>query len=292
MMKKCLVIVNSYNEEAISLAESVESFLQSLKIISNKILYSGQKSLLPDDNIIADQKKLFEDCCCAITLGGDGTVLFAARICAKYQIPIFPVNLGQFGFIAGIQIKTWKEEFQKFIEKKSELVERSMVKVSLYRNEKLLFSSVALNDVTISGKGAARIVTLDVSCNENSLGCFKADGIIVATATGSTAYSVAAGGPIVDPQLDALVLSPICPFSLSNRPLVFPSWSVLKVKVLPSRGTEVCLTCDGQITYDAQENDIIQICKAEEKALLVGCDSKIFYDALRSKLNWSGGPLA
>ena len=116
--------------------------------------------------------------------------------------------------------------------------------------------------------------------------------MVVATSTGSTAYSAAAGGPIVDPAIDAFVLSPICPFSLSNRPLVLNSDVKLTIKVLPSRGAEIVLSCDGQEIIKLMSDDIIIMEKNKEKALLVGCDSSVFYYALQSKLNWSGGPNA
>ena len=156
----------------------------------------------------------------------------------------------------------------------------------------MIFTSTALNDVVVTGNGAARIISLDVTANKNSLGHFKADGVIVATSTGSTAYSAAAGGPIVDPSMDVLILSTICAFSLSNRPLVLPAWSELEIKVLPSRDAQMCITCDGQVAIDVIENDIIKIHKAEKNLTVIGCDSDVFYSALRSKLNWSGGPLA
>ena len=290
-MKECLVIINSYNEEACNLYSSIEAFLKNHQILAKKFLYNGPNSQFDDYNkdVLSVEKNQYSF---AITLGGDGTVLFASRICAPFGIPVFPINFGQFGFIAGIQVDKWEEDLETFLKGKSKLLERSLAYVELVRNNEVLFSSTALNDVVVTGNGAARIISLDVTANNNSLGHFKADGIIVATSTGSTAYSAAAGGPIVDPSMEVMILSTICAFSLSNRPLVLPAWSELEVKVLPSRGAEVCITCDGQVAFDVEEYDIIKIRKADEKLVLIGCDSNDFYGALRSKLNWSGGPLA
>ncbi|MCR4790652.1 MAG: NAD(+)/NADH kinase [Treponemataceae bacterium] len=287
-MKKCLVIINSYNEEALKLASNVEDFLKNKEISCKKILFSGQNSIDFDYN----NNDQFKNVLCAITLGGDGTVLFAARFCALHEIPIFPINLGQFGFIAGIQVDKWQSSFQMFLERKLPVAERTMIMAELYRDGKKVFTSNALNDVSITGQGAARIVSLSVNCNGNDLGNFKSDGIVLATATGSTAYAAAAGGPIVDPGVDALVMCPICAFTLSNRPLVLPPWSEVRIKVLPSRGADVCVTCDGQVTFDAEVGDEIVISRADERITLIACDSSVFYGALRSKLNWSGGSLA
>lgn len=290
-MKDCLVIINSYNEEACRLYSSLEFFLEKHKIKAKKFLYFGSKSEFQDYNkdVLNIEKHHYDF---AITLGGDGTVLFASRFCAPYGIPVFSINFGQFGFIAGIQVEKWQEDLQLFLEGKSKFMERSLLAVELVRNNQVIFTSTALNDVVVTGNGAARIISLDVTANKNSLGHFKADGVIVATSTGSTAYSAAAGGPIVDPSMDVLILSTICAFSLSNRPLVLPAWSELEIKVLPSRDAQMCITCDGQVAIDVIENDIIKIHKAEKNLTVIGCDSDVFYSALRSKLNWSGGPLA
>lgn len=290
-MKDCLVIINSYNEEACRLYSSLELFLEKHKIKAKKFLYFGSKSEFQDYNkdVLNIEKHHYDF---AITLGGDGTVLFASRFCAPYGIPVFSINFGQFGFIAGIQVEKWQEDLQLFLEGKSKFMERSLLAVELVRNNQVIFTSTALNDVVVTGNGAARIISLDVTANKNSLGHFKADGVIVATSTGSTAYSAAAGGPIVDPSMDVLILSTICAFSLSNRPLVLPAWSELEIKVLPSRDAQMCITCDGQVAIDVIENDIIKIHKAEKNLTVIGCDSDVFYSALRSKLNWSGGPLA
>ena len=181
-MKQCLLIINSYNEDALSLSVQVETFLKSKKIFVKKILYFGQNSVFSDYNT-DDSEKFF----CAITLGGDGTVLFASRFCSQHGIPIFPINLGKFGFIAGIQVSRWKKEFCNFLQGNTTVASRSMVRAELYRNDEKIFTSNALNDVSLTAKGAARIVTLGVSCNGNELGIFNSDGIIVSTATGSTA---------------------------------------------------------------------------------------------------------
>ena len=167
---------------------------------------------------------------------------------------------------------------------------RSMLSVCALRGNQNVFESYALNDVVVSAGKAARIVSLAISYNSNSFGRFRADGIILATATGSTAYSAAAGGPIVDPELDVFVLNPICPFSLSNRPLVLPASGVLCVDVLPSRGTAVSVTADGQVSAVLETADTVLLQKAEKKIQLADCGSNVFYSALRSKLHWSGGP--
>jgi NAD+ kinase len=225
-------------------------------------------------------------------LGGDGTVLYAARLSCKYKIPIFPINLGQFGFIAGIDPNNWKVMLVSFLENNLSIAERTLLNVQVLRNNKVVFSSTPLNDAVIRTGGPAQISELIVEYNGRSFGKFKADGVIVATSTGSTAYSAAAGGPIVDSDLDVFVLSPICPFSLSNRPLVLNSSGKLVIKVLPSRGADIVLSCDGQEIKQLQKDDIIVIERNKENALLAGCDSSVFYSALQSKLNWSGGPNA
>ena len=226
-----------------------------------------------------------------VTLGGDGTVLFASRRCAPLGIPVFPVNLGEFGFIAGVQKNEWKCELASFLKNASPVAYRSLVKAIVLRDGNTVFDCVGMNDIVIGSVSSVKIVNVDVAYNNAPLGRFKADGIIVATATGSTAYSAAAGGPIVDPSLDVLVLTPINSFSLSARPLVLNPQGELSVTVLSSR-TPLELTSDGQVPFALKENDCIKMRIAEYKARLVCSTQEQFFAALQSKLNWSGGPRA
>lgn len=280
-MKKCIIVVNTYKTESTRLGDEIKEYLSQKGIFADIFLFNGMSDEYP-----------FAGYDFVITLGGDGTVLFAARGCAPLDIPIFPVNFGQFGFIASVQKNEWQERLDEYLEGKSFIAERSLVQASILRKEQLRLVTSGLNEVFVGAGASAQMVSLDIAFNDVSLGVFKADGVVVSTATGSTAYSAAAGGPIVDPDIDALVLTPVNSFSLSARPLVLSSKGVLTIKILPSRCPNSMITVDGQIPVDLYVGDCIKICTQVEKARLIGCNPKNFYGALRAKLNWSGGPLA
>ncbi len=285
--RTALIVINTYKTESSRLAGDIRNFLAEEGIESRSFFFSGD-----DSSELSRTESPFEDCSFAVTLGGDGTVLFAARGCAPRRIPVFPVNLGEFGFIAGVQIGEWKEKLACFLRGELAVTNRSMIRCSVVRGEKTAGRYTALNDIVVSSTATAKLIQMEISFDRNSFGNYKADGIVVATPTGSTAYSAAAGGPIVDPGLEAFVLSPICAFSLSNRPVVLPSSGVLTIRIDASRGIQTMLTADGQVQVELAENDIVRIERAEHGVLLAGCDSRMFYTALRSKLNWSGGPRA
>ena len=281
-MKKCLIVVNTQKDESQNLGRMIQSYLAAKSIESFVFCFDGFSTENP-----------FTGFDFVITLGGDGTVLFAARGCVKNKIPVFPVNLGEFGFIASIQKNEWQKELDLFLAGKSEVDERNMLNAALVSTRQSEpFSGIGLNDVVICAKTAARTIMFTVSYNDVPLGTFKADGIIISTATGSTAYSASAGGPIIDPELDALVLTPINSFSLSSRPLVLSPRGEVGITILPSRENDVIITIDGQKPFDLHEGDCIKIRRLQEKVKLVGCTTNKFYGALRSKLNWSGGPHA
>ena len=281
-MKKCLIVVNTHKDESQNLGRMIQSYLAAKSIESFVFCFDGFSTENP-----------FTGFDFVITLGGDGTVLFAARGCVKNKIPVFPVNLGEFGFIASIQKNEWQKELDLFLAGKSEVDERNMLNAALVSTRlSEPFSGIGLNDVVICAKTAARTIMFTVSYNDVPLGTFKADGIIISTATGSTAYSASAGGPIIDPELDALVLTPINSFSLSSRPLVLSPKGEVGITILPSRENDVIITIDGQKPFDLHEGDCIKIRRLQEKVKLVGCTTNKFYGALRSKLNWSGGPHA
>ena len=280
-MRKCIIVINKFRETAFKIADDIASFLERNDVAVSRTVFGSQQ-----------EKCDFSCYDFAITLGGDGTVLYAARKCAPLGIPVFPVNLGEFGFIAGINPSDWETPMSDFLAGKLRLDSRMMLVTDVVRNGKTVYTSSSLNDAVMKIAGSAKLAELDVVCNGYSLGRFRSDGIITATPTGSTAYSAAAGGPIADPLLDVIVFSPICPFSLSNRPLVLSGDSVLEVTVKDSRGADILLTCDGQESFALKTEDVVVVRRSDKEVQLAGCGKSEFYDALRSKLNWSGGPHA
>jgi len=278
-VKKSLIVVNSFKEESKSLGAEIQAYLKKLNIQADLFVFNGFSEQYP-----------FYGYDFVITMGGDGTVLFAARGCAPLGIPIFPVNFGSFGFIASVQRNEWKKELDEFLAEKSVIDERSMLQSDLIRGGQRRLSATGLNDIVICGKTAAHTISFNVLYDKVPLGEIKADGIIISTATGSTAYSASAGGPIIDPGLDAMVLTLMNAFSLSSRPIVLSPEGVIEIEILPSRISDVVISVDGQIPVDLHVGDIIRIRQIEAKAKLIGCTKEKFYNALRSKLNWSGGP--
>ncbi len=284
-MKKCLIVVNSFKPRSLPLLKEMEPFLCEKGIFVKKFIYDGNDA--QNKSVSAD----FEGNDFVITLGGDGTVLFAARNCAPLGIPVFSVNLGEFGFLAGVQSENWKTELEKYLDGKSSVSFRALIECEVLRGGKTIFRTNCVNDCVISSSASLKLINLNVAYNHALLGPFKTNGIIVSSPTGSTGYSAAAGGPIVDPSLEAMVLTPVSSFSLSARPLVFGAKSEITITVLPSRA-EVGLIADGQTGFDLQENDIIIIGIPKYKVSLICATQEKFYAALQSKLNWSGGPRA
>ncbi|MBP3773112.1 MAG: NAD(+)/NADH kinase [Treponema sp.] len=278
-MKKSLIVVNSFKEESKTLGNEIQAYLEGLGIKTDIFVFNGFSEQYP-----------FFGYDFVITMGGDGTVLFASRGCAPFGIPIFPINFGSFGFIASVQRNEWKKELNDFLDGKSVIDERSMLQADLIRCGNRRLSATGLNDIVICGKTAAHTISFSVLYDKVPLGEIKADGIIISTATGSTAYSASAGGPIIDPGLDAMVLTLMNAFSLSSRPLVLSPEGQLEIEILPSRISDVVISVDGQIPVDLHVGDVIRIRQIDAKARLIGCTKEKFYDALRSKLNWSGGP--
>jgi NAD+ kinase len=228
----------------------------------------------------------------AFSLGGDGTVLYTARCLAPMGVPILPVNLGTLGFIAGVSIDGWLDVYNKWEEGEISLSRRCMLEISVERNSKIIYRCNCLNDMVISASGIAKLINLDVCVSSSSgvaaLGSYRCDGLIVSTPTGSTAYSMAAGGPILEPEMEAMILNPICPFTLSSRPFVLPSHQTLSITVSNTKKMGVLLTIDGQDTFVLELSDKIFISQAKEQALLIYSDRHTYYSALQNKLFHGG----
>ncbi|HAR41124.1 MAG TPA: NAD(+) kinase [Bdellovibrionales bacterium] len=222
-----------------------------------------------------------------IVLGGDGTFLSIARLMHSHSIPIFGINMGQLGFLTEIK----KAEAIGLLGdlmsgSPAKISYRSLLEVTLKRKNKTIFSGPVVNDTVISKGAIARIIGLSVLVNGHWVHDVRADGIIVATPTGSTAYSLAAGGPIIEPSLNAIVMSPICPHSLTQRPLVISGDSEIQI-LLKDRPGHVLLTLDGQDAIDMKEDDVVTVRRFRKHQLqLISSPSRDFYSILREKLNF------
>ena len=282
MSKKALLFINKKKPAALDLAEEIRSILEKNRYSID--IYSDNEKT----NINPTSVDL------SISLGGDGTVLHAARIMGPLETPLLPVNLGSLGFIAAVLPSQWEEVYNKWENGKALISRRFMLDLSVERKGSVIFNGCCLNDAVVSSAGIAKLVRLEVealtACGDRiSLGPFRADGLIVATPTGSTAYSVAAGGPIIDPEMDLVIINPICPFTLANRPIVVPSDEKIIVHVENEQRSPVILTIDGQITEPLESGDKISICRHPKTLSLIASDRCTFYQALRTKLSWSGG---
>jgi NAD+ kinase len=222
-----------------------------------------------------------------IILGGDGTLLSAARHVADAhaEVPIFGVNLGSLGFMAEVSLDELYDNLEKAIDGKLETEDRMMLTTSVLRDGRRVARYRVLNDAVINKGALARMMELKVSVNGGHLTTLRSDGLIVATPTGSTAYSLSAGGPIIHPTIHCFVVTPICPHTLSNRPIALPDTVVVTVCLI-SQSEDVSLTLDGQIGFSLERNDIIQIKRSRFKMRLIKHPSKSYYEILRTKLKW------
>ena len=222
-----------------------------------------------------------------IVLGGDGTLLSAARLVAdaRADVPIFGVNLGNLGFMAELSLDEMYDNIEKAMAGKLQTEDRMMLTASVIRDGKRVAQYRVLNDAVINKGALARMVELRVSVNNGHLTTLRADGLIVATPTGSTAYSLSAGGPIIHPTIHCFVVTPICPHTLSNRPIALPDNVVVTV-CLMSQSEDVALTLDGQVGCPLEPNDVVEIKKSRSRMKLIKHPTKSYFEILRTKLKW------
>ena len=218
-----------------------------------------------------------------IVLGGDGTLLSVARLTHPFDVPILAVNLGSLGFLTEVALPDLYSNLEQVLKGESTIERRMLLNAVLLRDGQTVFNDFALNDVVIN-KSAARIVNLEVHVNGQYMTSYRADGLIIATPTGSTAYSLSAGGPIIHPSMNALLLSPICPFTLTNRPIVIPNQSALQVQLITEE--EVQVTLDGQTGFAMFCDDVLEIRQGPTPVSLIQAKSKNYYQLLRKKLHW------
>lgn len=220
-----------------------------------------------------------------IVLGGDGTLLSAARALGGNRVPILAVNLGGLGFLTSVTLDELYPLLDQVLAGKHRTSERMMLDAEIVRDGQSANRQCALNDAVANKGAVARMLDFDVSVNGDAVGRYRADGIIVATPTGSTAYSLAAGGPIMDPDLDAFIITPICPHMLTNRPLVIPGTAKVELD-FAAADDPVYITLDGQIGFELKANDRVAITKSSNRVALIRPPRKTYFEVLRNKLRW------
>ena len=226
-----------------------------------------------------------DGCQLVLSLGGDGTLLAPTRVVNHRDILILPVNLGRLGFLSAIPPEEVLEELERVMRGEFRESRRRLLHAELWRGEQQIASYDALNDVVVTNSSLARMVEFDLRVDDSHMCGYKADGVILSTPTGSTAYSLSAGGPIIYPTVECFCLTPICPHILTNRPVVIPDSSVLEL-TLNSRNDSVWITIDGQVGQILEVGDRV-LCHLSQKTVRVVAPPRMhFFDVLRDKLKW------
>ena len=220
-----------------------------------------------------------------LVLGGDGTMIATSRMIGDVRVPVIGVNYGGLGYLAEFPLEELFPALESILAGQYQVQQRLMLTVELWRGEELVTRNRVLNDVVVNKSALARIIEIEAYLNEQFVNLFRADGLIVATPTGSTAYNLSAGGPIIYPSMNAVVITPICPFTLSNRPIVVPDDSMIEVRLVTEK-EEVAWTLDGQVGFPLQAGDRAVIRKSKTAFNLVQPPNRNYFEVLRNKLKW------
>ncbi len=272
MIKTVGVIANPSKKKALAYQKKVVSILRKKKITAiTDEKFSRHEVIRMSDLIIA--------------LGGDGTLLNIARYINK-KIDVLGINLGDFGFLTEIKTNEIKTAIDEVLEGKYNVSLRQIINAAVIRNDKIINSFSALNEIVVSRGSLSRILTLELMIDNEQVAIYLCDGLIVASATGSTAYSLSAGGPILHPEVKAFIVSPICPHTLSNRPLVLPVTSDIRIKVVSQEAKDVALVADGQEGIKLKNGDIVRINKAKRPFRLITSSRRSYFAILNEKLKW------
>ncbi|MBC8030864.1 MAG: NAD(+)/NADH kinase [Pyrinomonadaceae bacterium] len=220
-----------------------------------------------------------------LVLGGDGTMIAAARMMGETEVPVLGVNYGGLGYLAEFRIEELYTALESILAGNYRLDRRVMLDVELQRGEEQVTRNRVLNDIVINKSALARIIEIEAYLNRQFVNSFRADGLIVSTPTGSTAYNLSAGGPVIFPSMNAVVITPICPFTLSNRPIVVPDDAVIEL-CLKTEREDVALTLDGQVGFPLEVEDRVLIRKSQTTFNIVQPTNRNYFEVLRDKLRW------
>ncbi len=282
MLNRIGIVVKPNKPEAVSVARELIGWLGR-----KKVGVALDPSVAPSLNpaLACPREKIGQEVDLLVVLGGDGTLLSAARYLGGEGVPILGVNLGGLGFLTEITLEELYPVLDRILDGKMETERRMRLKVTVLRREEKVGEYNILNDAVISKTVLARLIHLRNNVDGAYVTTYRGDGVIICTPTGSTAYSLAAGGPIVYPSLDSVLITPICPHTLTNRPLLIPDRATVEF-ILETEESDVRLTLDGQIGYNLLPYDHICITKAHDHVLFIKSPYRDYFEILRTKLKW------
>ena len=284
-MDKFLIVTNQDKDKDLSVSKEIQRY----------ILERGRECQLaeplvgtnPVETGYTDLTKLQEDIDCVIVLGGDGTFIQTVRDFAGLDIPMVGVNMGTVGFLTTIELDDLYSGLDALIDGDYTIQNRMLLRGAVYRDGRRLQKSIAFNDVIVTRSGFSRIVELKIYVNDQLVDIYAADGVIISTPSGSTGYNLSAGGPVVFPGTEMMIVTPICPHSLSARSVVVPAQAKIKVEVGRRRKTqkeEALVTYDGDTVWELESSDVVEIVQGSKKVPVVNIRQKSFCDILRTKM--------
>ena len=285
-MLKIGIIPNMEKDKDLILTDNITKWLIEKK--AEVMLNKNISTLLAKPELGFTNEEIFGAADMIIVLGGDGTLLNIARQSASYEVPLFGINLGHLGFLTEVEAEDMYLALEKVISGEYEIEKRMMLEPTVEKDSIQLEKSIALNDVGITKGPFSRIISLGIYINDNFVDLYSADGIVISSPTGSTAYSLSAGGPIVSPDVKVLIITPICPHTLHSRSIVVSNEDVVKIEVCKNN-TEVMLTLDGQQGYKVKSGDIVTVRQSQYYTNLVKLKGRSFFQVLRQKMSerWS-----
>jgi NAD+ kinase len=287
MIKNCGIVANKRKPDIGGLVGGLASWLKARKV--TPLVWDDLAGIL-DSEDLRPLEEVGQESDIVIAVGGDGTLLRAARVVGGRMIPVLGVNVGSLGFLTEVTVDEMYESLEEILSGGFRYEDRMNVDGAVYRDGKQIESVTALNDVVINKGALSRVIEIKIAVDCGYVTTYTADGLIVSTPTGSTAYSLSAGGPIVNPVMDAIIATPICPHTLAVRPMILAPTQELSVDLWAGHSLhgepEVKLTVDGQVGFDLYSGDRIVFTRSEQKTRLVLSGYRTFYEVLSSKLKW------
>jgi NAD+ kinase len=284
VIKKIGIIANIEKEKSAPCTVQLRDW--AIKQGIEVFLEEGIAGKIGDDKGL-DRRELASRVDLLVVLGGDGTILRTVRFVSEYDIPIVGINLGEFGYLTEVNLNEMYSALELIVKGEYQTEKRMMLDITIYLGTETIRQESILNDMVITRGNLSRILNLETMVNERYLTTFRADGIIISTPTGSTAYSLSAGGPIVFPEADSFIINPICAFTLTNRPIIIPDDAEIKV-IMWTKEQGAMLTLDGQVSYTMKSGDSITIKKSRYVTNLVSSPHRDYMEILRTKLGWGG----